>query len=645
MSKSRAIAQIAAVDDRQQVNWRRLVLRAVLSLCASAGFLWLLSQRLAHIDLAELIRGFETVGLANWLAALALTLLSFAAVGHYDAVMHRHFGSEIPAATARRAGICAIAVSQTLGLGLITGSILRWRMLPGLSLWMASRLAAAVALSFLLGWAFVTSLALCLMPEAPFRVPAAWALAGLCLAGLVSTLAPQGRSLLPNGLTLSRLVVLAAIDTLAAAAALWALCPPGLELSFATLLPAFLLAFGAGLISGAPGGVGPFEITLLALLPDHPEPALLTAILAWRGCYYALPAVLAAAVAIRGAAPEALPPKPATAVTIRKLPQADLGLIWQGEHRLSMASPDAGLLLARTHHSLIGLFDPIARPKRAELGLCLAHLSGQARSISCLPALYKASARPAVVARGLGHSCIRIAREAVLTPGSYSLAGPKRAGLRRKLRQARAAGVSVTQPERVHDWPALEAIALAWAQAHGGERGFSMGRFCPDYLRHQRLYIAWQNHVPIGFVSFQLGANDWALDLIRYGPDLPDGTIHLLIQTAIDEAKALGLARLSLASVPDFSALPKPLQHVLGAASAQHQGLLRFKSAFAPYWQPRYLTAANHAALALAAVEIARAIHHPAPLPRRDCSAYDTDKADIEIASDRHTWHRQGNRV
>ena len=36
---------------------------------------------------------------------------------------------------------------------------------------------------------------------------------------------------------------------------------------------------------------------------------------------------------------------------------------------------------------------------------------------------------------------------------------------------------------------------------------------------------------------------------------------------------------------------------------------------FAPQLSPRYIAAPNHAALMLAAADIARAIHRPAPLP------------------------------
>lgn len=157
----------------------RHVLRAGLSVALSIGFLWLLADRWAAIDTQALSSAFANLTAGQWLAALALTAASFWAVGRYDAVLHSHFATRTPPAVARRAGVCAIAVSQTLGLGLISGAILRWRMLPEISLWQATRLTAAVALSFLASWAVVTSMVLVVLPDAPYRT---WAFVALCLA-------------------------------------------------------------------------------------------------------------------------------------------------------------------------------------------------------------------------------------------------------------------------------------------------------------------------------------------------------------------------------------------------------------------------------------------------------------------------------
>ncbi len=109
---------------------------------------------------------FGQVTAAQWLAALAATAVSFWAVGHCDLVLHRHLGTGVGAGAAKRSGSAAITISQTLGFGLITGALVRWRMRPGMTLWQAARLTATVAISFLIGWALVTALALLIFPLA-----------------------------------------------------------------------------------------------------------------------------------------------------------------------------------------------------------------------------------------------------------------------------------------------------------------------------------------------------------------------------------------------------------------------------------------------------------------------------------------------
>ena len=74
-----------------------------------------------------------------------------------------------------------------------------------------------------------------------------------------------------------RLLVLAAVDVSFAALAFWVLLPEVFQPEFSLLLAAFILALGAGLLSGSPGGVGPFELCLVTLLPGVAEVELIAA--------------------------------------------------------------------------------------------------------------------------------------------------------------------------------------------------------------------------------------------------------------------------------------------------------------------------------------------------------------------------------
>jgi phosphatidylglycerol lysyltransferase len=317
--------------------------RMAFSLGVAGVCLWLVRVRCADLDLADIIARTTSITAMGWGAALIATCISFWAVGQCDAVVHRHLGTGVSGAEARRAGIAAIAISQTVGAGVITGALLRWRLLRGVSLWQATRISIAVTLSFLAGWAVVTGTVLValpnsVLPAAPLRAGGAVVLIAAAALAVTVMLAPRAsaRVHLPNLLTQGRLVALAALDTVAACLALWCLLPPDVTLPLTILLPAFLLALGAGLISGTPGGVGPFEVTLLALLPAQAEPPLLAAIFGWRLIAYALPAILGAIVALIGPARAARGPTPAHCARSRTSASPAL---WRAQTARKPASP------------------------------------------------------------------------------------------------------------------------------------------------------------------------------------------------------------------------------------------------------------------------------------------------------------------
>ena len=129
-----------------------------------------------------------------------------------------------------------------------------------------------------------------------------------------------------------------------------------------------------------------------------------------------------------------------------------------------------------------------------------------------------------------------------------------------------------------------------------------MGRFSPDLVRHQKVFLAWLGTEMLGFVTFNSAPGEWELDLIRYRADVPDGTMHGLITVAIDAAHAAGVDRLSLGAVPDME---QPFCR-LGL-----RGLCQFKSAFAPDWSPLFAAAPGPVGLGLGLLAVAWAVHHP----------------------------------
>lgn len=590
--------------------------RPVLGLVVALALCGLLLGRLGDLDLAGIAARLRAVPAGQWLAALGLTGVSFLAVAGHDETLHRHLATGIRPAVARRAGFAAIALSQFLGLGVITGALVRWRMLPGASLGLALRLTLYVSIAFLAGWAVVAAAVLATLGTGHGR----WAaVVALVAAGAAAASVFAPRRGWPGLRVQARVVALVAVDCGAAALAFWALAPAGLPL--VQVLPAVILAIGAGLVSGAPGGLGAIELTLLALLPQMPEEALLATVLAWRMVYFIAPALAGAMVALAG-------PRRAERRRRRRAPPdtaevgapgagfAEAGLIRQGQFRPLRAGL-AVWAAARLPNTLVVLRQPLTAASALPAD-CRA-LANLARAEGRGVALYKVPPRVAAAARLARWQVVPVAREAWLDPTRFGLEGPARAALRRKLRRAAEAGVLARAESAGAE--ALQQVNTAWVAARGGEMGFSMGRFEPGYLAGQRLYLARRAGAVVGFASFHIGAGEWTLDLLRPDPAAPDGTAHALVAAALADAARAGVARLSLAAVPEAAfadargpAATAGRRIARGAARRAGAGLWQFKSSFAPRWERLYIAAPRRADLALAAVEIRRAILLPAPL-------------------------------
>lgn len=604
---------------------RAVAAQRIIRVAGPLGFgaicLMLLGDRLSGIEAQAVLSTLREVHPLQWLAALAATWVSFWAVGRYDAVVHGSLGTGIARREAMRAGAAAIALAQVLGLGVVTGALARWRMLPGLSAFDAARVSGAVALSFLAGWAVVAAAAELLLPSG--IMPWAVALAILGLAAALAVLAVlrgevrlRGRRIrLPSLPAMTTILGLTALDTIAAALALHSLLPAETAPGLAAILPAYLMALGAALLTGTPGGVGPFELALLTLLPQVPEADLLAGILGFRLVYYALPACLALIVLARPLPPRAADPgagrlSPAPPAGIATAPRAELGIARQNG-ACGLAARGSEAAVVETGQAFVLLFAAAHGP----LPPLLPALAALARDRTRVACAYKIAARDACLARQAGWRVARIADEAVLDLARFTFDHPARSQLRRKLRKAEKAGLTIRRAEAL-PLADMAAVDRSWTARHGTARGVTMGVFSPAYLRGQYVWLAERDGALVAFVTFHRGRTEWTLDLMRHGDTLPDGTMHALVAAAIAEAQAAGVPRLSLAALPAVPAGEGPLTARLRAAIARRgggEGLTRFKTAFHPRRAPLYAAAPGPAALALALADLALSVHRPPP--------------------------------
>lgn len=507
---------------------------------------WILWGQLQHVSLTEIGAALTQISPPEWGVALIATAFSFAAIGQYDAIWHRILGNDVSPGSARATGMAAIAVGQTIGFGTVTSGLVRWHLLANRSLKAISTVSIAVSLSFLACWAVLGTAAAIYADLISVQT------GGLAILGAV--IAAAGFS---NRISIARsafkaapkLLVMSGLDILFAGIALWVLIPDASIASLPLILAAYCLALGNGLISNAPGGVGAFDLTLIALVPMLPEAQIIAGLLAFRVVYYIVPASFAAALMLV-----------VQIQRMRKSPTPRHSYAAQRRHLLGSV-----LLDVRHGHA-------IAAPGTG------------------FHALYKCDKRTATAARACGWTVRLISRDAMINPQEWSSDGSKTRQLRRKLRQAQKAGVTITQ-ETTLPQQDLDAIARIWARNHGGELGYSMSRFHPTTLCPETTFLIWDNTNLCGFITISEQGGTWTLDLIRHLSDMPNGAVQLAIAQVIGTLKTRGETKLSLGAVP-AGPLGCPITTITQRGKS---GLMQFKDAFAPSWEPRFHAAPTFA--------------------------------------------------
>ena len=130
--------------------WGKWAARALLPLVTLVVCGWILSRELSVDLIASLPQRLSDIAAWQWVSAAVLTALSLYSVGRYDVLAHRFLRTGLPERSARWTGSIAIALAQSLGFGLFTGALARWRMMPALGAVGAFKLSTVVSVSFVL---------------------------------------------------------------------------------------------------------------------------------------------------------------------------------------------------------------------------------------------------------------------------------------------------------------------------------------------------------------------------------------------------------------------------------------------------------------------------------------------------------------
>ena len=295
-----------------------------------------------------------------------------------------------------------------------------------------------------------------------------------------------------------------------------------------------------------------------------------------------------------------LPPEAAIALTER----TDTNLAYTGDKRFLVSqSGEAFLMYQIKGHSWVVMGDPVGA--RAEWADLLWQLRERADAAQGRLLLYQISPDALPIAIELGLQITKYGEEAHVDLARFTLDGPDGKPLRYAERRATREG-AMFEIIPAADLPAqmdeLAAISDDWLHAKGHkEKGFSVGRFEPAYLRHFDMAVVRVNGRIIAFANLWKTHNklELSVDLMRHADEMPYGTMDFLFIHLMQWGQQEGYRWFNLGMAP-LSGLEarrlSPLWSKLGALLYQHgnalygfEGLRAYKEKFSPEWEARFV--------------------------------------------------------
>ena len=284
--------------------------------------LWGVRSIAAQVTWAEVVADIRAVPPHIFILAALSTFASYVVLVGYDWLAVAHLGYRLPLRTLAAASFGSFTMSHTLGLTVLTGGTVRFRMYTraGIHPLDIALIVALCGWTFWLGVVAVAGTGLLAAPDlaTPLEavLPASiklfaprikdWA-GAILLGGAVAytVFAWVWRKpiklwaysfTLPDGRETLLQIAIGAVDLAFAGSALYLLLPDAGSVGWLTFLTIYGVAMVAGALSHAPGGLGVFELVVVGLLPEAPKAGVLAALVMFRLIYTYIPFFLGLAV-------------------------------------------------------------------------------------------------------------------------------------------------------------------------------------------------------------------------------------------------------------------------------------------------------------------------------------------------------------
>ena len=285
---------------------------------------------------------------------------------------------------------------------------------------------------------------------------------------------------------------------------------------------------------------------------------------------------------------------------------------------LESEAGDAFLMYRVQGHSWVVMGDPVG-PQAAWPKL-LWRIRDLADAAQGRILLYQISPAALPIAIDLGLQLIKYGEEGRVDLARFSLDGPCAKSLRRAERRASRVGATFEVIERA-DVPAILAdlrlISDQWLAAKNHtEKGFSVGRFDPDYLGQFDCAVVRHDGEIVAFANMWATQNreELSIDLMRHADAVPSGTMDFLFIHLMQWGQAQGFRWFSLGLAPLSGLAARRLAPAWARAGAllyRHgkayfgfEGLRGYKEKFNPEWEPRYIAGPHGTPMARALMDL-----------------------------------------
>ncbi len=293
---------------------------------------------------------------------------------------------------------------------------------------------------------------------------------------------------------------------------------------------------------------------------------------------------------------------------VMKQDNADANLVRMGDKRLMFSeSGRAFIMYGIQGRSWIALFDPIG--PQEEVADLVWRFVEQASAQGGRAVFYQISPGLLSHCADAGLRAFKLGELAIVDLHRFDLKGGRLSGLRQAVNKGLREGLDFAVMEKQEVMASIEElrqVSDAWLAEHNTrEKTFSLGAFRDDYVSAQSVAVLRREGRIVAFATLSVTdtKDQGTVDLMRFSPEAPKGSMDFLFVKIMEYLRDAGYAHFNLGMAPLSGMSTREVALAwdrIGSVVFEHgerfynfKGLKAFKSKFHPVWEPRYLAVAG----------------------------------------------------